>query len=976
MPPAVSQSGEMTNPPIEEAAVEGSGGGIHGADPDERTVISQRPPLTPTGAGRPAPPFELEKLLAGERLNHFELREYVGGGGMGAVFRALDTMLNREVALKVLSRDQGADEETRRRFQNEAQSAARLDHENIARVFYVGEDKGLNYIVFEFIEGINLREFVEKKGPLPLAEAISYTLQIADALAHACSRDVVHRDIKPSNVIITEDGRAKLVDMGLARLHQVQPEGEDLTASGVTLGTFDYISPEQARDPRIADVRSDIYSLGCTVYFMLTARPPFPEGTVLQKLLQHNSDAPPDPRELNPELPEELSPVIRKMLAKDPRRRYQHPSELIDDLCLLAEQIGCPTPGPGRMAPWVPAKAPARVSMIQRHLPWIIPVAALLAIVAILDRWQLDDLDQPRTSKPALGRSGVSTRDNRVAGGPLTTAPKDGQSVSSAGENGAEGEVETEDAPVPVSPSADRSSVREETARTGGERDSPSTSPKDPRAASANPAKPDQPLARTSPPEGDRPAGEDASNLNASNPRSAVPSKRVAQEASAVDGAKVEVDDPAKPAESLAPAKTPTEDLPPWLLVVGEGEGPQRYSTLSAACNAAKSGDIIELRYSGPRQEIPITVENKSLSIRAKEPNQPVVAFSPNDADPYLFPHSMLRIVGGSLRLLNVGFEMRLPRGVPSENWTLFEAQRVESLDLNKCTLTVVNWSDLGGAFHDKVSFFHLKASPGADAMMPKGMMAIPPLEIHLQDCLVRGEATFLRDDDAQAVRVHWKNGLLACSEWLLSAAGATTMQTGSTGESGKIHLTLEHLTMALGAGLCRMSNSYSAPILLEVDIQCSDSVVLAASDHANLVEQACIDSPSDAQRRLNWKGDRNVYSGFTAFWKVGDPASASGRPDMLFKNWREYWGDQREVQPSDSPLVWQRPPPAGLPLHQRTAADYTIDDGDNRSLYVTTDGNLVGFNASSLPASNGSRIFGETPSTAAPRANEAPNLD
>src|SRR6185437_6116735 len=174
-------------------------------NPEEATIISQRPPQGPVAVARAVTPFELGKLLAGERLNHFELREYVGGGGMGAVFRALDTMLNREVALKVLSRDQGADEETRRRCQNEAQSAARLDHENIARVFYVGEDKGLNYIVFEFIAGVNLREFVEKRGPLPLAETISYTLQIADALAHASSRDVVHRDIKPSNVIITDD---------------------------------------------------------------------------------------------------------------------------------------------------------------------------------------------------------------------------------------------------------------------------------------------------------------------------------------------------------------------------------------------------------------------------------------------------------------------------------------------------------------------------------------------------------------------------------------------------------------------------------------------------------------------------------------------------------------------------------------------------------------------------------------------------
>ncbi|MGH7134569.1 MAG: serine/threonine-protein kinase, partial [Pirellulales bacterium] len=337
------------------------------------------------GISRSSGHTELAKQLAGERLNHFQLLEYVGGGGMGAVFRALDTMLNRDVALKVLSRDQGAEEETRRRFQNEAQSAARLDHENIARVYYVGEDRGLNYIAFEFIEGTNLRDLVERSGPLALPEALSCTLQVAQALEHASSRDVVHRDIKPSNVIITAGGRAKLVDMGLARLHQAHPEGQDLTASGVTLGTFDYISPEQARDPRGADVRSDIYSLGCTLYYMLTGRPPFPDGTVLQKLLQHNSDVPPDPRDLDPSLPPGVSLLVAKMLAKDPLRRYQRPDDLVADLLLLAEQSGCVLPATERQGWPVPAAGSRPSPSLARHLPWLVPVSLLFLAAAVID---------------------------------------------------------------------------------------------------------------------------------------------------------------------------------------------------------------------------------------------------------------------------------------------------------------------------------------------------------------------------------------------------------------------------------------------------------------------------------------------------------------------------------------------------------------------------------------------------------------
>ena len=196
-----------------------------GSVDSQKTVISKRPPASAPAFVRAANPFEMGSALAGEQLGHFQLEEFVGGGGMGAVFRATDTMLGRTVAVKVVSRDE-TNEETLRRFRNEAQSAARLDHPNIARVYYVGEDKGWNYIVFEYIEGVNVRDLVEHNGPLSLEDAIKYTLQMAEALDHASQRDVTHRDIKPSNILIMIDGRAKLVDMGLARLHQVEsPDG-------------------------------------------------------------------------------------------------------------------------------------------------------------------------------------------------------------------------------------------------------------------------------------------------------------------------------------------------------------------------------------------------------------------------------------------------------------------------------------------------------------------------------------------------------------------------------------------------------------------------------------------------------------------------------------------------------------------------------------------------------------------------------
>ena len=309
------------------------------------------------------------------------------------------------MAVKVLSQRQSQDEETVRRFKQEAQSAARLDHDNIARVYFVGEHELWHFIVFEFIEGTNIRDLVDEQGPLDIEDAVAYTLQTAEALAHACERDVVHRDIKPSNILITPQGRAKLVDMGLARLQQVEASGDDLTASGVTLGTFDYISPEQARDPRSADVRSDLYSLGCSLYFMLTGRPPFPGGTVLQKLLSHTTDAPPDPRALRPDLPQSLVQIINKLLAKKPEARYQSPRELIGELLLLADELGLSIATRGSTV-WLAPSRKAEASW-RRHLPWAASVAALLAAVLILDMRlsrsseQMSQLPEYRVPEPA-----------------------------------------------------------------------------------------------------------------------------------------------------------------------------------------------------------------------------------------------------------------------------------------------------------------------------------------------------------------------------------------------------------------------------------------------------------------------------------------------------------------------------------------------------------------------------------------------
>ncbi|HEX3599827.1 MAG TPA: serine/threonine-protein kinase [Lacipirellulaceae bacterium] len=397
------------------------------AHQDDITVVSTAPPHEIGAATAMLDPRQLGQALEGQQLDHVLLEKFVGGGGMGAVFRAWDTNLHRTVAVKVLSLRQASDSESQRRFQTEARSAARLDHPNIARAHYVGEDRGVPYIVFEYIDGTNLRDLVYSSGPLPLGDALNIALQISNALTHAWEREVVHRDIKPSNIILTPDGLAKLVDMGLARLEYLEQTEHDETATGVTLGTFDYISPEQARNPREADSRSDIYSLGCTLFFMLTSRAPFPEGTVLQKLLAHQNDSAPDVRTLRPDVPEILAAVLATMLAKRPEERFQTPLDLSAALTSCIEQLGLSLPAaalPSYIGSWSP---PSR--WWQRNAPWVIPFACLAIVVLILaivwhrgvEEPVFPDLKSPqslRSATPDKGQSSIQL--NSSAASPST----------------------------------------------------------------------------------------------------------------------------------------------------------------------------------------------------------------------------------------------------------------------------------------------------------------------------------------------------------------------------------------------------------------------------------------------------------------------------------------------------------------------------------------------------------------------------
>ena len=260
--------------------------------------------------------------------NRYEIIEKVGNGGMATVYKATDLVLKRYVAVKVLRDEFTTDEEFIKRFETEAQSAARLVHANIVSIFDVGIDNGIYYIVMELIQGKTLKEIiVEERGPLPWKWSVNVAIQIASALEMAHRNNIIHRDIKPHNIIITEDGIAKVTDFGIAKA----VSNSTITAFGTTIGSVHYFSPEHARGG-YTDAKSDIYSLGVVMYEMVTGKVPFDADTPVSVALKHMQEEPIPPIEANPHLPESVNKIILKALKKDPMLRYQTATELLQDL--------------------------------------------------------------------------------------------------------------------------------------------------------------------------------------------------------------------------------------------------------------------------------------------------------------------------------------------------------------------------------------------------------------------------------------------------------------------------------------------------------------------------------------------------------------------------------------------------------------------------------------------------------------------
>ena len=280
--------------------------------------------------------WHVEKLLSGKYkgffLGKYKLLGHIGTGGMSSVYLAQHMRMGDKRAIKVLPKSRVRDATYLARFQLEAKAIASLNHPNIVLAYDIDNEDDVHYIVMEYVDGVDLQQLVKRDGPVDFSTAADMIAQAARGLHHAHSKGVIHRDVKPANLLIDNEGSVRLLDMGLALVSSGDDESLTVANNENVLGTADYLAPEQALNSHQVDHRADIYGLGCTLYFLLTGKPPFSDGTLAQRIAKHQSEMPTPIRQLRPDCPGELEGICVKMIQKEPRYRYQSAQEVAETL--------------------------------------------------------------------------------------------------------------------------------------------------------------------------------------------------------------------------------------------------------------------------------------------------------------------------------------------------------------------------------------------------------------------------------------------------------------------------------------------------------------------------------------------------------------------------------------------------------------------------------------------------------------------
>lgn len=924
------------------------------------------------------------RIAPGAMIGPYELLDQIGGGGMGRVFRAFETSVGRTVALKLLSPNQAADPQTLARFQNEARAAGRLNHPNVIQVYSAGEVQGIPFIALEFIDGKNVRAVVEESGPLTVGEAVRYAIYVAEALDHAWSRGVVHRDVKASNVLVAADGRVKLIDFGLARMYEGNTRSRDLTSSGMTLGTFDYIAPEQARDPRLADIRSDIYSLGCTLFFMLAGRPPFPGGTVLQKLLQHQAEEPPEIRKLRKDVPESLSRVLRKMMAKSPRQRYQTAAQLIEALSEVLAEVS--QHFAGRL--WGGPESRSRRTW-QKHLPWLIPIALFFLGTVALDWWwspaalqglpgdEIYDLplspegtpalptQQPETAVPgkqtpelpppaAASESGPSTPPafspsdvvpGSQVGGVTGTTPS--SSFSSLSANTASqdvgGSFEMASRLDSILRGGDAQALSDDglLVRPNGIATSPLPSIRTengPRASSEN-------LPERTP--GDIPSGSQPASPNRLSPLGGA--NESGGEMRTPDGRTAPLAaSPAAGSESRQPLGAPAPSTAHAILVVDpHAQSAGRFPTFSAALAAARNGDEIRLDFDGPLEVEPCDVRGRNLVIAAAAGRQPELLLRPAAGALFQRQRTFFAAAGADLTFREVAIRAENVSSFWPDTWSVMYLDFGSQVALDRCVVTIAEKNRIAEGQATSGRVFEIRSDPQSHFLLTGGLpsqgAASRPIGVSLKDCVIRGEASSVWIGDGQPVNVSLRNCLFSTTGPLLDVAGSDLPST----KESLVSVTAENVTCVVRSNVARVVPGEFRPYSPQIQIDSRASIWVGLPQGV-FIEHAGMDA-EEALVRLRWRGDRNFYERFAILWRIAREPSLEPL-DLRFDAWRNYWRWQNETAPAWGAVPWSRPLPDAFPPHDHTPRDFALMDPliDDAAIGLT---GQVGCLADHLPA-------------------------
>lgn len=844
---------------------------------------------------------------AGICLAHFEIKQRLGAGGMGAVFKAADLELARDVALKILHPASSQDPSLIARFRNEARACAQLNHDNIARVFYAGSQEGLHFIAYEFASGRTIRDLIIERGRLSIEDTVNYAIQVTLALNHIAAAGIVHRDIKPSNIMLTASGRVKVVDLGLARRDVTDSIG-DITVAGTTLGTFDYLAPEQARDPRNADVRSDIYSLGCTMFHMLTGQPPYPEGTALQKLLDHQGRSAPDPRSLNPGVPAELAAIMRKMMANHPDHRYPAPGLLLNDLIQMASILGLHSV-PAEGIVW--RKLSPAGSRQPLGAVWVFVSVLLICVTAVILQRSSRVRDLPEQQV-----------DEGESLGKLVN-------VDSYNEN-------------PVGKPAGGTSV--ENAIDGVQGNSASTVVQSPVDGPANAA--DVPAANGN-------SGQSPNGIASVPPRMVM---GLIPNDGPISPSLIDLI-MGSPQTGPQPALMANEPTSPFIRQSSDGSF-QSFRTLKAAVADAGSGDVILLRYNGYPDDLPaqppVRIVGMNLIIRAADGFRPTLQFD-GVSEGTVSPGQMFSLRSqGSLTIRDIDLRLIVQDDLTADRWSLFHCAGPNRVQLENVAIECHNPEGQPAALFELTD-----ESAG-------------PLDNDRRESeFTLSQVTCRADCDGFCIacqpqgRVQLKNCAFALNGRLIELRGNSSMQPFR----GSLEVFLDHTTCVHTEPLIHLNDdgerkgSSVQRTLPQLSVRSEASVFAGAGPDTCLLSSEGTSYIENIESLVTWNGFTNLYAGYSVFWQIETAALDYSTRRLDFTQWKELWHNRTDSEDTNAEVMpeaaWRNPvwriSGSSIPLQDVTPAAFELDPSlfipGPECLPLARDGLIPGVSVQNLPA-------------------------